>query len=105
MPFCDTCGRYRIQGHEHDCPPSFTVSCPEFDTSRTVRADDHEDAAKRWADIFDWDGDYIIVGGEEPVVVVTDGTGEQKTFRVSGRSVPVYDAVEIKEGEGQQHVD
>jgi hypothetical protein len=84
----------------------FMVWSPEHsdeDESMTVDAFSADDAAETWAERFDADGDYIIVGGESIICMVKpigDGhTGrnshEIKYFRVGGETVNRYSADEV----------
>lgn len=69
------------------------------DDCRKVKALDHEDAAKAWAEIDDSDSaDYNIVSGNPATVIVAedvDGSEEFK-FEVYGEAVPSYWTVAIR---------
>lgn len=74
----------------------FQVWCPDYgsgpDDARTFNAVDLADAVQQWALCQDTEGaDYLIVGGQDATVVVSDGETE-RTFIVSGESVPYYRA-------------
>jgi hypothetical protein len=65
------------------------------DEGVSFSAFDHEDAAEQFAEHHDSDGDYPIVGGDSPVVVV-GSDGVTKMMRLSGETVPSYSAREVK---------
>lgn len=74
----------------------FQVWCPHHgsgpDEARTFNAVDSADAAQQWALCEDTESaDYLIVGGQDATVIVSDGKTE-RTFIVSGESVPYYRA-------------
>ncbi|MGB5168834.1 MAG: hypothetical protein WBP49_10570 [Acidimicrobiia bacterium] len=59
-----------------------------------LSADDAYAAVRLWAEEYDCDGDYPIIGiGSQPVVGVLDvASGQRLTMIVSGEYVPTYDA-------------
>lgn len=63
-----------------------------------IDADDEAEAAEKWADRSDCEGDYLIVSGHEAIVSVRReglSIGPVKSFRVIGESEPVYHAEEL----------
>ncbi len=79
----------------------FLVWQPEagetLESARRVRAADEEEAAEDWAESYDSDGDYTIVGGSDATVLVreeSDASALPHRFIVSGESVPEYMARE-----------
>lgn len=79
----------------------FTVWCPENGQEehdgKAVLGHDAEDAAKRWADWYDYNySDYTIVGGQPQEVCVRERNSDMptKTFSVYGESARVYYARE-----------
>jgi len=91
----------------HRCDPLFRVWCPELgqeeeDGGKDVRASGHERAVETWASWCDSQGDYEIVGGAEYEVWVRK-VGEEKShkYTVTGRSEPVYEAREVKDGKSK----
>lgn len=110
---CGVCGDSRwFNGDRemyppHQCKPLFYVWCPERghrdeEDGRQVRGTDHEDAVETWASWVDNQGDYEIVGGAEYEVWVRGvGEAEPRKFRVTGRSEPVYEAREVKDGKSK----
>jgi len=70
----------------------------DIDDCRKVKALDHEDAAKAWAERDDSHGDYAIVSGNPATVIVAedvDGSEEFK-YEVYGEAVPSYWTVAIR---------
>lgn len=71
------------------------------DNAYKVEAFDAKHAARRWAERYDSDGDYSVVGGAEVVVFVAldqDGSTPER-FVVSGEVNPVYYARSLKDSE------
>lgn len=103
---CETCGGYK--GMVHRCPPRWTCWIPYFDEDgdiddyhggkHSVHATDAEEAAEKYAERHDMEGDYTIVGGQEVVVHVRDGDGKIIRCKVRGETRAVYSAV-VQEGE------
>ena len=62
---------------------------------KLVKAIDHEDAAKVWAEWADASSsDYLIVGGQDASVAVSEdfAGAEVRRFVVSGEPCPLYRA-------------
>lgn len=61
---------------------------------REIEADTPQQAAEKWATLFDAsDGDFNIVNGEPATVTVQDiATGRVSVWFVHGEAVPVYTA-------------
>lgn len=120
MPWCRNCGEYiyestaALHGRLHQCPPEWeliaedelehisvpgrTCRPPEW---TLVYAYDEEAAAEKWAEEYDCNGDYAIVGGS-PAVVYTRKVADEdfigptraRRWSVSGESRPHYSADE-----------
>lgn len=78
------------------------VWCPDYDEcehdAKQMSSADPATAAEEWAEREDWmSAEYQIVGGQDaPIVYVRSPDGTVTRFRVTGESVPVYQAVEIE---------
>ena len=94
---------YRVTSDGIRTMKRFLVSCEEIHgdhrDGKIVYADDHRNAAEKWADYEDrHSADYWIIGGETAEVRVTElgdddkPTGKPLTLFVDGESVPVYRA-------------
>ena len=58
---------------------------------------DAEEIATEWAARSDADSaDYVIVNGDNPIVIVEDPEGHRSKWRVEGHSVPEYLATEVQ---------
>lgn len=79
---------------------TFQVQVVEYhseDDWTTVKAYDEEQAAEKYAELADSDGDYNIVRGNEIIAKVRENEDTPwKSFRVHGESVAAYYAREIK---------
>lgn len=67
--------------------------------SKTVRANDHEQAAEVWAELSDQEGDYDIISRgetEDPVLVREEGSEEIKKFKVRAEQTINYSARELE---------
>ena len=96
-PWCRVCNGYLYENHR--CPLKYRVWNPENgdeEDGALLYAQDHEEAAEKWAELEDQYGDYCIVGGSEVTVKVRLG-GEQdiQEFCVTGESVPMYHAERV----------
>ncbi len=84
----------------HSRPPRWDVwhNDPFYgrEDAETVYAVDAEEAARKWGESYDSDGDYSLLGGAEIEVFVAK-RDDPKTvlYSVSGESIPVYSATEI----------
>lgn len=61
---------------------------------RSVWGKEPEDLVERWAERYDSNGDYTIVGGSEQEVWVRDGDDVTK-WTVRGETVPEYHATQL----------
>lgn len=102
---CRFCGVWS-RPEEHRCPPQWLVWCPDYGQNeldaRTVYARDSEQAATKWAEQSDRDGDYSIVGGSSVTAHVrrSDVAGAPvEVCTVMGDSVPQYHAQKVGGGE------
>jgi hypothetical protein len=64
----------------------------------TIEALDHEQAAEKWAEEDDQQGDYTIIGygGSEEIHVREQGQSDIKTFKVYAKSRAYYSAIELR---------
>ncbi len=92
---CKTCGEYMLFPDSHQCPPEWKVTFErdkeDPEEWRTFRASSMVAAAEKFAEWYDRQGDYHIVGGTSADLVVAkmDGT-EETRFTVEGETVPSY---------------
>lgn len=70
----------------------------EWEHCDTITAFDCEHAAEKWAELYDQDGDYTIIGnGEsEEILVRKKGGTDIKKFKVFAESRAHYSATELK---------
>lgn len=94
MPFCKHCDKHYHEGYQHACPPLWEARV--FETKwqnewHEVHGNDPEQAAARFCEIYDRNGDYDIVrrGGDE-IEVRKPGDDEIIMVDVSAESVPHY---------------
>lgn len=98
---CAICGTFSVFGH-HRCPPKWEVHVPDYhgeDDWSAVFAHDAEEAAERYAEKYDSEGDYTVVGGSSLTVYVRaadDPDAKVIKYEVSGEAVPRYSAYEVK---------
>lgn len=113
MPWCRNCGGYvfdDIRCVVHKCPPEWELISEDECTYNhgwrppewtLVYAYDEEEAAEKWAEEYDCNGDYTIVGGS-PAVVYTRKVADEnfigptfaRRWSVSGESRLHYSADE-----------
>lgn len=69
----------------------------DWDYASSVRACDHEQAAQKWAEERDQEGDYSIIGDGEhgPVWVRLESEEAFKIFNIFAESCPSYSASEV----------
>lgn len=71
----------------------------EHDNYRTIVAHDAEQAAERYAERDDWDSaEYSVVGGSPMTVQVIAPDGTITRWLVTGETVAVYSAREVRSG-------
>lgn len=94
MKYCDACETYHRE--DGNCLPVFLVYHREIGYRMRIRALDFQDAAERWAELYDnGDGEYALVNGQQLTVRVQDATDVVEFFRIQGESVPQYSAEEV----------
>lgn len=59
-----------------------------------------EDAAEKFADYYDSQGDYTVVNGNDITVQVEDDMGTRVPVKVTGETVANYIAIEIEKDGG-----
>lgn len=96
---CKTCGAWMMFPESHRCPPKFDVIDADggygddpWQWAKSIRAHDPCDAAEKYADDSDCEGDYSIVRGSPATIFVRDASGEITCWTVTGESVPSYSA-------------
>jgi len=102
--WCPKCGVYIFTykgAGPHHCLPQFQVYCDEWnsiDDPCSVYANTAQDAAEKFADRYDADGDYTVVSGTNIKVKVWK-LGEEHSagtwFEVGGAPVAQYNAREM----------
>jgi hypothetical protein len=102
---CQRCGYLFVLPQDrarHQCPPEWQVWWPDGSEercdARNFRAWGAREAAEKYAQWTDAQGDYDIVGGNPTTVcVASPGKDEVVHFEVEGYTVPEYHATELKE--------
>lgn len=95
---CAECGETVYDWERsHRCNPRFVVWAPIYgqtadDGGQAFRVRDAEAAAEAWAERWDSNGDYEIIGGDEVLVHVRGADGELLRWTVAGETVPQYSA-------------
>lgn len=97
LDYCPTC-RDTHPGGVH--LPEFRVGIPAMDDCDprdypVTHAHDAEHAAEKYAEHWD-NGDYTLLNGSDATVVVLDEFGHMTRWRVTGETVAVYHAEEMK---------
>jgi len=101
---CEKCQEVTVLGLSHMCAPAWLVWCTDLGLEEgdadTVYAHRPERAAERWAEDYDRrNADYAIVRGSDVEVLVRPRIGvhgEPLRMLVTGETVPVYSAVEVR---------
>ena len=92
---CDTCGEYGWTD-EHKCSPFFYFTHENWgDEPQKIMAKDFDQAAMRFAALYNEDGDYALMN-DSIEVIISDG-GTEKKYMVSAEPDIYYRADEIKE--------
>ncbi len=97
MSQCKTCGEFIIWDN-HKCQPKFFCWVAHIDGSNymeqgdawTVHAFDHEAAAVKFAEQWDWQDCEPLMLNASGFVCATSMDGETKTFMIEGEMVPSY---------------
>lgn len=77
---CNICREYAFLPHK--CPPIYFFKHPSWgDKFEEIRAWDFKDAARKFAKLYNEDGDYTLMDKTEEVII-SDGK-EEKKFKVS----------------------
>jgi len=64
--------------------------------SQKIHACGFEEAAEKYAEHYDSQGDYNLANGNEITVTVQDEKGEQRRFKLSAEPTVNYSAEEIE---------
>ena len=92
---CQTCGQFGWAGSHH-CPPLWDVVIDLYDVHVSVYAYDAAGAAEKAVEQWEWESaEFLVAGGQDVEVSITDRDGEVIHFTVSGESVPQYSAHEV----------
>lgn len=86
------CVRYEIAQPNTGGPRKGQVDEGDWDE---VYGKDQQDIVEAWAQRYDADGDYTIVGGSEEEVWIRNEDGEITRWTVIGETVPEYHAKQI----------
>ena len=82
---------FKVISKERLDPQAYNA--PDWTWAYTVKANDHEEAAEKWAEEDDQGGSYSIVGsGEHGPVKVLCLDGIVKEFTIYAESCPAYSA-------------
>lgn len=70
----------------------------DWEDCDNIEAFDHEEAAEKWAEEDDQQGDYGIIssGESEEIFIRREGESDIKKFKVWAESCPHYNARELK---------
>jgi len=94
MKRCDQC--HKIIFTDTCLCKRFEVNCEWYGVENEVIWALDEEAAEKWAEELDSDGDYPIISSGKPTeVLITNSEGETKKFEVIGEAEPQYTATEI----------
>lgn len=99
MSWCRACGEFMLYPERHGCPPLWRAWYPEDETeddAREFHATDGEEAAEKFAEHDDRNGDYSIVSGGHEVLMAVRRVDEGaiEYHYITGESVPTYSASE-----------
>ncbi len=108
MPWCKVCGELDLgPALPHTCPPAWTLWSPDQgedspEDGRTAYGYTPEAAVEKWAEELDHGGDYAIVSGDIPEVLVRalNDEGPGTVYVVSGEAVPSYTARKVNPKQG-----
>lgn len=97
---CKTCERYHFS--DQSCGDQFTVFHDDYlgEEGKKIYAFDFEEAAERYGQYYNSDGDYSLMNNEITIDVV-DEEGERKRFKVGAESIIHYTSEEIEIEEPQ----
>ena len=95
---CTICSRYDFE-NTHRCAPIWECQMEgDGDDWSTVHATDSEEAAERFAERYDQDGEYWIISGRHSgdvvVLVRKDEDSEIRRWTIEAEAVPTYRAYE-----------
>jgi hypothetical protein len=94
---CTICGEWHWSNTK--CKPVFYVQIPDYhgDEWDEVRAFDYTEAAEKYCDLYDSDGDNdILINGGLDKIFVKNIAGNVKIFSVVAEARPTYIASERK---------
>lgn len=101
---CAKCDNWMMFPDSHRCPPKFEVIDADggygddpWRWAKTIYAHQPDDAAEKYADESDCEGDYTIIRGSPATILVRDSQGNVTHWEVSGESVPSYTAHAIEQ--------
>ena len=100
---CPECHEYDVVS-SHRCKPVWEVWSPDLSETRDdaarIRGISSREAAEKWGETYDSDGDYTIVGGSSVRVYVAKPLDDTvRKYEVTGEGVPEYTATEINDAE------
>lgn len=92
---CEICDEFHWE--DRQCPPVFKVRHEEYmgDEPKIFYAYSVRDAALKYAEYYNTNGDYVLMDGSEEVVQVEDDRGTIINFKISAEASIDYSAEEI----------
>jgi hypothetical protein len=96
MKLCKICGEWKYDFREHKCPPVFYITHEEYlgDEKKKIYAWTFEEAAKKYGEKYNSNGDYSLMN-DSIDIVVSDGKTEKK-FSVSAEPDIHYSVSEVE---------
>lgn len=80
---------------EHKCKEKYFIETTGG-MDGSIRADNHEDAANKWAEKRDRDSnDYTFADGSDDIITVTNQNKISKNFKMHVKHILSYEAEEI----------
>lgn len=95
---CHRCGAFAITVAVHKCPPTHRVFVPDYSEEADaveVPAFDAEAVALKYADRYDSDRHEMGILHDGLTVVVIGPDDTRTRFRLTGETVPSYEAEEV----------
>lgn len=91
--FCKTCEGFHYTNEQ--CPPVHYVFHPDYlgEEGKSVRGFNHYDAALRYAEYYNTNADYALIGESIEITVVRNDI--KKVYKISAEASIDYSADEI----------
>jgi hypothetical protein len=92
---CPTCKEFVFDGIVHRCEPIYYFKHENWgEEFQEIRAIDFDDAAEKFAKLYNEDGDYSLMNGDTEEVIISDGKTEKK-YKVSAEQAIEYHVEEV----------